>query len=135
MKAIALLVLSQMLTMGVCMAFGYFCFRRKMLTDHSVREFASLTMRYTIPLSIALSFKDQFRIDRIADWMMVFVFSSLGFLLIIVLMKFMDYSLLTEIMQHLFIKANYQLALKSVIKFMFMVKLMFIMADIKLLLH
>lgn len=86
MKEIALIVLGQMLMMSVCMVFGYFCYKKREITDGTIREFASLTMKYTIPLSIALSFKDQFRVERIADWSLIFLFSSLGFLLIIAFM-------------------------------------------------
>ena len=87
MKEIALIVLSQILTMSVCMAFGYFVYKRGEFGDHAIRQMASLTMKYTIPLSIALSFREQFRTDRIRDWMTVFLFTSLAFLLIIGVMS------------------------------------------------
>lgn len=86
MKEIALIVLTQMLTMSICMAFGYFLYKKKEIGDSSIKQLASITMKYTIPLSIALSFKDQFRTDRISDWITVFLMTCLGFFLIIGMM-------------------------------------------------
>ena len=86
MGEIVSVVFSQLLMMTVSMAFGYFCYKKRAFGDTSIREFAALTMQYTIPLSIALSFKDQFRPERLGDWGMVFLLSALGFLLMILLL-------------------------------------------------
>lgn len=85
MKEIVILVLNQMLIMGICMGFGYYCYGKKVLSDQSIRDFASLTMKYTIPLSIALSFKEQFQLSRSMEWGQVFVLTFLGFGMIILL--------------------------------------------------
>lgn len=84
-KEIVMLVMHQMLIMGICMAFGYYCYVKKVFGDQSIREFASLTMKYTIPLSISLSFKEQFQFTRSIEWGQVFALTSLGFGLIILL--------------------------------------------------
>ena len=78
-------VSAQIVMMGLSMAFGYFCYRRRVFGDTAIRELADLTMRYTIPLSIALSFREQFRLERFKDWGESFLLSCLGFFLMILL--------------------------------------------------
>lgn len=85
MKEIVTMVLGQILTMGICMAFGYYCYAKKIFGDQSIRELAALTMKYTIPLSVALSFKEQFQINEGIQWGQVFLLTCFGFVLIILL--------------------------------------------------
>lgn len=83
MQDIFLIVLRQLLTMGIMMAAGYFFSKKEIISENTADEISSMNMRYLIPISIAVSFQEDFKIERLREWALVFFVSAAAFMIII----------------------------------------------------